>query len=322
MVYKKFLILLYCLHFSSSDWVADWMGPVQEQIRQKTASRRVMSDGFMKMVQIQTELPEAPPEVIEPTSTRAPEPRVGLKLKLEETINNAEELLEKLQVQIAALEKRERVIKDAIVKGRLGVSMVTVSALNNRAPRTYFIRDGVWSVCKGLVQHPLVNPNAINANVFNDILAAPTCIGKEVPANQDACVFNSVIKYETIPERRRLEYTENDFFCLKPVFNKTLEQYLSVPQTIVNNTCRNGIIRSLEENMQQCGPRILSEYNYYPLRTNAASLYPLEYCTEKDGSCKLIVAWHLTNRTVDNFEFLKSEESFKKLFIQPAEHIL
>ncbi|KAI5634071.1 hypothetical protein NE865_13240 [Phthorimaea operculella] len=240
MAYKKILVLLFCLHISNSDWVDDWMGPVQEQLRQKPASRRMMGDGFMKTMQIKAETPESSPQLYEQTSTRAPEPKLSLKMKLEETINNAEELLQKLQVQITALEKREKVIKDAIVKGRLGVSTVTVSTLNNGAPRTYFVRDGVWSICNGMMQYPVVNPTALNANVFNDIFAAPRCIGKEVPAKQDPCVFNSVIKYETIPEHRRQEYTENDFFCLKPAFNKTLEQYLSVPKAIVNNTCQNG----------------------------------------------------------------------------------
>lgn len=78
-----------------------------------------------------------------------------------------------------------------------------------------------------------------------------------------------------------------------------------------------GIIRSLEDNKMQCGIRILSEYSYYPHRSiSSLAPLPLEYCAEPDGACKLIVAWHVSNATVENFEFLKNEPNFKKYFMK------
>lgn len=62
----------------------------------------------------------------------------------------------------------------------------------------------------------------------------------QVPITQDPCVFNSVIKYETIPTQRRMLYTEDDYLCLKSTFNTTLEQYMSVPRRLINDTCGYG----------------------------------------------------------------------------------
>lgn len=62
----------------------------------------------------------------------------------------------------------------------------------------------------------------------------------QVSSIPDPCVFNSIIKYETVPQRRALEYYEDDYLCLKPNFNNSIEQYLSVPKHVVNNTCKNG----------------------------------------------------------------------------------
>lgn len=75
----------------------------------------------------------------------------------------------------------------------------------------------------------------------------------------------------------------------------------------------------------ECGTRTLSEYSFYPSRSSAAASLPLEYCAEKDGSCKLIVAWHISNITIENFEFLKNEHNFKKYFIKSGpylEHVM
>lgn len=76
------------------------------------------------------------------------------------------------------------------------------------------------------------------------------------------------------------------------------------------------MIRSLDDNMMECSMRVLSEYNYYPNRGYANAEVPLEYCVESDGACKLIVAWHVSNATIENFEFLKSEPNFKKYFMK------
>lgn len=81
-----------------------------------------------------------------------------------------------------------------------------------------------------------------------------------------------------------------------------------------------GTVRSLEENVEKCGVRVMSEYTYYPSRNSALGL-PLEYCTEPDGACKLIMAWHISNATIENFEFLKNELGFKKYFIKSGEQV-
>lgn len=57
---------------------------------------------------------------------------------------------------------------------------------------------------------------------------------------QDPCVFNSVIKYEVVPAVRAPEYTEDDYLCLKPTFNVTLERYMSVTRQVMNDTCKDG----------------------------------------------------------------------------------
>jgi hypothetical protein len=65
----------------------------------------------------------------------------------------------------------------------------------------------------------------------------------------------------------------------------------------------------------------MAEYTYYPTQGyDIASSLPIEYCSEVDGSCKLIVAWHVSNATIENFEFLKDEEGFKKFFIKPTSY--
>lgn len=63
-----------------------------------------------------------------------------------------------------------------------------------------------------------------------------------------------------------------------------------------------------------CGVRILSEYVYYPFKDENTSL-PLEYCDDQDGSCKLMVGWHVSNKSIENFELFKNDQNFKKLFM-------
>lgn len=72
------------------------------------------------------------------------------------------------------------------------------------------------------------------------IIVFPLIKLPKTPSKPDPCVFNSIIKYETIPTRRRAEYVEEDYLCLKSGFNNTIEQYLSVPKRVVNDTCKNG----------------------------------------------------------------------------------
>lgn len=90
----------------------------------------------------------------------------------------------------------------------------------------------------------------------------------------------------------------------------------STKEKVLTHFTFTGTVRSYNENMKLCGIRVLSEYSFYPHRSSAAALLPLEYCNEKDGSCKMIIAWHVSNSSVENFEFMKNENNFKKYFIQ------
>ncbi|XP_026745179.1 uncharacterized protein LOC113506539 [Trichoplusia ni] len=310
----ELLLFLLTSCTCSSDWVSEWMGPVQGQF-QGDSQRRFDDD--LKMVQM-SQYQDSPKEAEYHMSNNEMN-TVNLKIKLEDTLRTAKSLAETLKVQIIELVARENLLKEAIVNGRPGVSTLTVSTMS-QVPRSYIIRDGRWMLCNGMIQFP-VQSQTSSTNLFNGLFTEPRCIGREVSTVQDPCVFNSVIKYEVVPTTRRLVYTEDDYLCLKPSFNKTLERYMSVTRQLINETCKNGIIRSLAENTLECGIRVLSEYSFYPHRSSAAATLPLEYCTEKDGSCKLIVAWHVSNATIENFEFLKNEHNFKKYFIKSGPYI-
>ncbi|KAL0818207.1 hypothetical protein ABMA28_008712 [Loxostege sticticalis] len=317
----KIALFAYILHLSSCDWAAEWMSPVQEQLipsRRNDYGGALFDYENMHMAQ----------QVVESTERFQNQQRqytanptknewnaATLKIKLENTLSNARMLAETLKAQIRDVSERENKLKDAIVNGRSGASTVLVSAME-RSPRLYMVRDGVWSLCSGGVQLQTTR----SALDLGDSSTVPKCNGIEVSSEQDPCVFNSIIKYETMPAVRRLEYTEDDFLCLKRSFNNTLERYMSVPRQIINKTCQNGTVRSLEENVEKCGVRVMSEYTYYPSRNSALGL-PLEYCTEPDGACKLIMAWHISNATIENFEFLKNELGFKKYFIKSGEQV-
>ncbi|CAH2093725.1 unnamed protein product [Euphydryas editha] len=235
---------------------------------------------------------------------------VTLKTKLEDILKTATILTNALKKEIGIVEERERILKETIVYGRSGTTTLTVSTID-RPPRTYIIRNGLWSLCNGIIQYPIVKQAY---NIYTDIFSTPRCLGQEVTSTRDPCVFNSLIKYETIPLTRRTYYVEDDYLCLKSSFNNTLETYMTVPKRVVDETCQNGTVTSLISNILNCGARILSEYTYYPFKDERTSL-PLEYCNEKDGSCKLMVGWHITNKTIENFEFLKNDRQFKKIFI-------
>ncbi|XP_035448961.2 uncharacterized protein LOC118275199 [Spodoptera frugiperda] len=309
IIFVQLFIFLLSSRLSSSDWVSEWMGPIQEQI---DVHRR--SDGD-KMIQIVPEHFDKKEEDKVPTQLSP----MTLKIKLEETLRSAKVLAETLNTQIVDLMKRENLLKNAITNGRPGVSTLTVSTMS-QVPRSYIIRNGRWTLCNGMIQFPIPS-QASSTSLFNGLFSEPRCIGREVPTVQDPCVFNSVIKYEVVPAVRAPEYTEDDYLCLKPTFNVTLERYMSVTRQVMNDTCKDGIIRSLADNSLECGVRILSEYSFYPHKSSASSSLPLEYCVEKDGSCKLIVAWHVSNATIENFEFLKNEHNFKKYFIKSGPYI-
>lgn len=85
---------------------------------------------------------------------------------------------------------------------------------------------------------------------------------------------------------------------------------------IYNKNSFPGVIKTLPENILDCGLRVLLEYVYYPNRSQLHRELAFEYCTEKDGACKLTVGWHLSNTSIENFEFLKTENNFKKFFIK------
>ncbi|CAH0402806.1 unnamed protein product [Chilo suppressalis] len=297
------------------------MLPIQDQINAKTTRRNqdmddiAFEDETLKVTQDSTE--STPIKVVKSYS-RNDMPTVDLKVQLENTLQSATILTESLKLQIDEISTRESILKDAIVNGRSGLSAVRVTSMG-RPPRSYMVRDGSWSLCKGLVQFP---SHEQSSNLFSELFYTPRCIGHEMSSQQDPCAFNSLIKYETVPTIRRFEYSEDDFLCLKKTFNTTLERYMSVPRQIINDTCQDGIVRSLEDNVAKCGLRVMTEYTYYPSRSFSTSTsLPLEYCTEPDGACKLIIAWHVSNATVENFEFLENEQDFKKFFITAENNI-
>ncbi|XP_045454250.1 uncharacterized protein LOC123663625 [Melitaea cinxia] len=236
--------------------------------------------------------------------------QLTLKTNLEEVLKTATILTEALKKEISIVEERERILKETIVNGRWGTTTLTVST-TDRPPRTYIIRNGIWTLCNGLIQYPIVKEAY---NIYTELFSTPRCIGQEVTSKRDPCVFSSLIKYETIPISRRSFYVEDDYLCLKPSFNKTLETYMTVPKRIVDETCKNGTVTSLISNILNCGVRILSEYVYYPFKDENTSL-PWEYCDDQDGSCKLMVGWHVSNKSIENFELFKNDQNFKKLFM-------
>lgn len=74
-------------------------------------------------------------------------------------------------------------------------------------------------------------------------------------------------------------------------------------------------MRTIEDNIKECGVRTLSEYTFYPYKFTSAKALPLEYCMENDGVCKLLVGWNMMNETINNYEYLKDDVDFKKFFM-------
>ncbi|CAH2051908.1 unnamed protein product, partial [Iphiclides podalirius] len=310
------------------DWVSEWMTPIRDQYSSKGTSGRQYNkmdtkilDSERAKIPMGKEMFEVPKNnlLILSSPNTTPSQYSSLKVKLETVLHNAKELAVSLKSQITVVEERERALKEAIVEGRYGVTTLTVSTLR-RLPRKYIIRDGFWTLCNGIVQHPPSSQDA-NAAVFGDLYSVPRCVGQEVASKPDQCVFNSVIKYDTVPTTRDLEYSEGEYLCLKPGFNNTLEQYYSVTKKLVDRTCKNGVIKSLDDNISECGLRVLSEYTFYPNKNAGASYLPLEYCEEKQGACKLIVAWQISNSTIENFEYIKDDPNFKSYFIKSGSFV-
>ncbi|XP_034827515.2 uncharacterized protein [Maniola hyperantus] len=308
------------------DWVSEWLAPLEYQYKdiltqntRNRTSKSVPEGDDSEVIPLNPYLEShnvyAKNNIFKPISEDAGSK--GLKIKLEETLKTAAALTATLKKQIKEIETRERLLKEAITNGRSGVTTLKVLTLRHPS-RTYLIRDGFWTLCNGIVQYP----GQASYNIFTELFSVPRCIGQEITSRRDPCVFNSIIKYQTIPmTRRSTYYDEDDYLCLRETFNNTLENFMSVTKKIVNETCKNGVIRSLTDNILDCGVRVLSEYTYYPQKDNTSILLPLEYCTEKDGSCKLIVAWHLSNKTIENFEFLKTDKNFKKFFINSDSYL-
>ncbi|CAK1590421.1 unnamed protein product [Parnassius mnemosyne] len=356
--------------------LSEWLAPIRDQYKDTSARRMHNMDWKMFNNEKLKIIPPVPgtSEPSEPSSTvDVPKnnlllrftpnetltsgvmPTSSLKSKLETTLQNAKELAAILKSHIITVQEREKTLKEAIVNGKLGVTILTVSTLKGQ-PRKYIIRDGFWTLCNGMIQTPTTVPD-MTATIFSNVYSTPRCIGQEVTSKPDPCVFNSIIKYETIPTERKTEYTEDEYLCLKPTFNNTLEQYLSVTKKLVNATCKNdrnteadalltalmntwtycvvmqikvlnlfhliisGKIRSFADNLFECGLRVMSDYTYYPQREIVASELPLEYCDGVLGSCKLIVAWHLSNSSVENFEFVKDDQNFKNYFMKSGSYV-
>ncbi|XP_045539138.1 uncharacterized protein LOC123722184 isoform X1 [Papilio machaon] len=323
---KKYNILLcyFLFQVCYCDWVSEWLTPIRDQY--KESGRRMnkidikMLDGDkLKLFSGSPEVLEIPRNnlLLQTTSNMTPVNVLqtqNLRVTLETILGNAKKLADSLKAQISIVQEKEERLKDTIVNGRFGITTLTVSTLR-KLPKNYIIRDGYWTLCNGILQHPTTQE--VTAAAFSDLYAVPRCIGQEVTSKPDPCVFNSVIKYDTIPSQKRPEYSEDEYLCLKPTFNTTLEQYFSVTKHIVNQTCKSGVIRSMADNVLECGVRVLSDYTYYPNK-EVTSYLPLEYCEGTQGSCNLIVAWHLSNSSVENFEFIKDDLNFKNYFMKSA----
>ncbi|CAG4933285.1 unnamed protein product [Colias eurytheme] len=314
MIVFLFIVLFQQAH---SDWISEWLTPIQYYNQNK--ENQAMKAKEQELVDVfETTLGQSFEESQTIASPRKEfafqEPDYSmntLKFRLESTIQSAKELADTLKRQIKEIEAKERLLKEAIVHGKSGVTTLTITSLD-KMPRSYIIRDGFWTICSGMIQSPISAPSP---NIFNEIFSTPRCIGQEIRSIKDPCAFNSIIKYETIPTMRRSSYEEDDYLCLKTNFNSTLEHYASVPKQMVNETCKRGLVKSLADNISNCGVRILLEYSYYPNGNYLGNL-PLDYCTEDDGSCKLIVAWHLSNTTIENFDILNNDKLFKKTFMK------
>ncbi|XP_046964395.1 uncharacterized protein LOC124533236 [Vanessa cardui] len=313
------LIYLFMLEVVYCDWVSDWLTPVQYQYKEISAQNYTNGDPRYKYEELPTDLPNMSDKykIIEFAPPNEASSTISLKMKLEEVLRTATILTNALKVEIKTVEERERVLKDAIANGRSGITTLIVTTID-RPLRTYFIRNGIWTLCNGVVQYPVGNQPY---NVFTELFSVPRCIGQEVSSKRDPCVFNSIIKYEVVPVNRRSFYVEDDYLCLKTTFNNTLQTYMTVPRRVVDETCKNGTVTSLTNNILSCGLRVLSEYSYYPYRNDVSFAVPLEYCAEKDGSCKLLVGWHISNKTIENFEFFNHDPNFKKFFIKTKDYL-
>ncbi|XP_013143699.1 PREDICTED: uncharacterized protein LOC106107398 [Papilio polytes] len=302
--------------------VSEWLTPIRDQYKESARRMnkidiKVLDGDKLKLFQGSPEVLELPKNnLLLQTSNMTPVNVMqtrNLRVTLETVLSNAKKLADSLKTQILIVQEREERLKDTIVNGRFGITTLTVSTLR-KLPRNYIIRNGYWTLCSGILQHPTAQ---VTAAAFSELYAVPRCIGQEITSKPDPCVFNSVIKYDTIPTQKRSEYSEDEYLCLKPTFNSTLEQYFSVTKRVVNQTCKNGVIRSMADNVLECGVRVLSDYTYYPNR-EVSSYLPLEYCEGTLGSCNLIVAWHLSNSSVENFEFIKDDLNFKNYFMKSS----
>ncbi|XP_072934795.1 uncharacterized protein [Epargyreus clarus] len=321
----EIILLMTIIQLARCNWESEWLVPIQDAYSKETPGKIHDGDNFKTFGEEYRVTPIFDDRYQNENLNKDTSYGVisgetmsmSLTDKLKNTLQNAKALAETLKSQIISIAAQEKMLKETIVSGRSGVTVLTVLS-TAKLPRTYIIRDGFWTLCNGMIQYPTNGQGS--ANVFSELFAAPRCIGQEIRSRQDPCVFNSIVKYETIPRRRGIIYTEDDFLCLKPSFNHTLEQYLSVPRFVVNETCRDGLVKRLTDNSLDCGLRVMSEYTYYPHDVTASRDLPLEYCTERDGACKLIVAWHISNSSIENFELIKNDKAFKKFFMNIDAH--
>lgn len=58
---------------------------------------------------------------------------------------------------------------------RWGTATLTVST-TDRPPRTYIIRNGIWTICNGIIQYPIVKQAY---NIYTELFSTLRCIGQE-----------------------------------------------------------------------------------------------------------------------------------------------
>ncbi|XP_041971654.1 cell cycle checkpoint control protein RAD9A isoform X2 [Aricia agestis] len=222
----------------------------------------------------------------------------------------------------------------------LGVTVATVWTMDQPA-RSYLVSRSAWSVCSGDISFPADYPPTNWKSV-------PKCDYDETPAEKpDPCIFNSIIKYSTIPSARRSLYAEDDYVCQKHSFSDKLEKYMSVSPSVIQHTCRNVLGRTIhalarfgdELCLESLPDSILlrtlnaaeSAYAIVKFNKNFFSYFNYNYYSTEDTDglkCKISMKSALNtfkspmhmDKQVENLEIKLDPESCKLIFQLKCKH--